>query len=127
MEMSVKFLAGMSNSFPAMLQSDVVLVCSRREAFGRVTVEGMLAGKPVIGTRIGGTLELIREEFNGLLYTPGDYRELAHKIRYLHENPDEAYRMGKNGREWAQARFSQTRLAQEILSTLRKALVEWYQ
>ena len=127
MEMSVKFLAGMSNSFPAMLQSDVVLVCSRREAFGRVTVEGMLAGKPVIGTRIGGTLELIREEFNGLLYTPGDYRELARKIRYLHENPDEADRMGKNGREWAQARFSQTRLAQEILGTLRKALVEWYQ
>lgn len=127
LEAFVKFLGEMSNPFPAMLQSDVVLVCSRHEAFGRVTVEGMLAGKPVIGTRSGGTLELVREGFNGLLYHPGDYGELALKIRYLHEHPSQALQMGQNGRDWAQARFGKTRVAEEVLSVLGETLAEWRQ
>jgi len=118
----VRFVGEMDDAFEAMLRVDVVLVCSRSEALGRVTIEGMLAGKPIVGTRSGGTLELIREGFNGLLYNPGDYRELADKICYLHDNPGEAQRMGENGREWAQPRFSQTAFATKVLCLLREVL-----
>ena len=118
LERFVRFVGGMDNPFSVMLQADVVLICSRSEAFGRVTVEGMLARKPVIGTRSGGTSELIQEGINGLLYNPGDYRELARKISYLSSNPAEVQRMGQKGCEWAQTRFDQARFAREILGLL---------
>lgn len=44
---------------------DVLLMCSRSEAFGRVTVEAMLRNKPVIGYKSGGTTELIENGTTG--------------------------------------------------------------
>ena len=66
----VHFIGYLDNAFQAIRESDAVLVCSRKEAFGRVAVEGMLAGKPVIGTNSGGTVELITDGVSGLLYEP---------------------------------------------------------
>ena len=55
-------------------------MCSRAEAFGRVTVEAMKLGLPVIGAARGATPELVRDGWNGLLYAHGDANELAGKI-----------------------------------------------
>jgi len=116
----VKFYGYADNPFPLMQSADVVLVCSRCEAFGRVTVEGMRAGKPIIGTRSGGTQELIRDGFNGLLYTAGDEGELAQKIRYLGDRPDLAKQMGENGQQWAAEQFNPARYGKEIYLLLRQ-------
>lgn len=114
----VKFIGYVENPFPFVKSADVVLMCSRNEAFGRVTVEAMKIGKPVIGARSGGTIELIREGFNGFLYTPGDYKELAAKIKYLYEHPDVVRDMGHNGLQWATERFTQERYGEEVLTIL---------
>lgn len=119
LEKHVTFVGYVDNAFPFMQSADVVLVCSRCEAFGRVTVEGMLARKPVVGTRSGGTKELIQDGFNGFLYTPGDYKELAQKIRYLYEHPAVAKQMGENGRQWATSQFTQARYGEEIYMLLK--------
>jgi len=47
---------------------NVLLMCSRNEAFGRVTVEAMAFGIPVVGYNGAGTSELIADGVNGLLY-----------------------------------------------------------
>jgi glycosyltransferase involved in cell wall biosynthesis len=47
---------------------DILLMCSPNEAFGRVTIEAMAAGIPVIGYNNAGTAELVIDEFNGFLY-----------------------------------------------------------
>ena len=47
----------------------VLLMCSKSEGFGRVTVEAMSRGIPVIGYRGGGTVELVKEGVNGFLFT----------------------------------------------------------
>lgn len=120
LEQHVKFYGYADNSFPLMQSADVVLVCSKCEAFGRVTVEGMRAGKPIIGARSGGTQELIREEFNGLLYTTGDPQELALKIRYVYDRPAVAKQMGENGRQWAAEQFTPARYGKEIYLLLRR-------
>jgi glycosyltransferase involved in cell wall biosynthesis len=114
----VKFIGYVENPFPFVKSADVVLMCSRNEAFGRVTVEAMKIGKPVIGARSGGTIELIRDGFNGFLYTPGDYKELATKIKYLYEHPDVVRDMGHNGLQWATERFTQERYGEEVLTIL---------
>lgn len=82
----VEFIGYVDNPYSIINSGNIVLVCSRSEAFGRVTVESMLLKKPVIGTRSGTNPELIKEEFNGLLYQPGNHQELAKKIKYLTEN-----------------------------------------
>jgi glycosyltransferase involved in cell wall biosynthesis len=43
-------------------------MCSRSEAFGRVTIEAMLRKKPVIGYMAGGTSELIEEGVTGFKF-----------------------------------------------------------
>jgi len=118
----VKFIGYVENPFPFVKSADVVLMCSRNEAFGRVTVEAMKIGKPVIGARSGGTTELIREGFNGFLYTPGDYKELAAKIKYLYEHPDVVRDMGKNGQQWTKERFTQERYGEEVLTILQQLM-----
>lgn len=117
----VVFAGQVKNAFPVMLQSDVILVCSKAEAFGRVTVEGMFAAKPVIGARSGATAELIKDGINGLLYRSGDAGDLAERIRFVYENPTVAEAMGTNARTWVQANFNADRISAELLNVLHSA------
>lgn len=72
------------------IKSTIILVCSRMEALGRVTAEAMLAGKIVIGTDTGGTLELIgKNEERGYLYRYNHPEELAKKIVHVLQNRQE--------------------------------------
>ena len=57
--------------------SHVLVLPSRYEELGRVNVEGMAMGLPVVATRIGGIPELVRDQVNGLLVQPEDPRELS--------------------------------------------------
>ena len=82
----------------------------------------MLGGKAVIGTASGGTAELIQNGKTGLLYTPGDYNELAAWIRYLYENAEEKCRLGAAARAWAADRFNQKKYAGEVAHLLDETL-----
>ena len=79
--------------------SDIVLICSRMEAFSRIPVEALLLEKPIIASCSGGNIEIIKDAVNGYLYKQGDYYDLADKIEYYLLNPDEISVMGKRGPE----------------------------
>lgn len=120
----VKFVGYLENPMRIICRADVILMCSRWEAFGRATVEAMLAGKPVIGTaNSGGTEELIQDGKTGLLYKAGDHDELANKIQFLYENPAEKSKLGTAARLWAAGRFTQERYAKETLTLLSEVLM----
>lgn len=108
--------------YPFFQEADVALVCSRMEAFGRVTIEAMKMGTPVIGAATGGTPEAIQSGCNGLLYAPGDWRELADKIQDLYENPAETAEMGCRAREWSLKTFTEDRYAAEVAAVLSEAI-----
>jgi glycosyltransferase involved in cell wall biosynthesis len=114
----VRFLGEVDNAFPYMQQADVLLLCSRSEAFARVVVEAMKAGKPVVGASSGGTVEQIQEGVNGFLYEPRDHQELAAKIKYLYDHPLEAQKMGENGRQWAIQTFTRRRYRDNLAQIL---------
>lgn len=109
---------GFRDPLPFVQSADIVLMCSTCEAFGRVTVEGLLAGKPVLAANSGASPELIQDGFNGLLYKMGDTEELAQKIRYLYEHPGIARHMGQNAKSRAEAFFTKERYARQIVSLL---------
>jgi glycosyltransferase involved in cell wall biosynthesis len=118
----VRFLGFVDPAFPVIQQSDVLLMCSRCEAFGCVTVEAMKLGKPVIGTASGGTKELIVEGFNGFLYPVGDYRALAGKIQFFIERKEKLLEMGENARKWANERFNLERYGKDLMAVIESAV-----
>ncbi|MCB9170788.1 MAG: glycosyltransferase family 4 protein [Flavobacteriales bacterium] len=100
-----------------------LLMCSRNEAMGRVTVEAMAAGLPVIGHASGGTPELITDRTTGMLYTDGT-GELAECMRLLATDPDQARKLGEQASLAAEERFSIEHYADEVLKVYHEVLSE---
>lgn len=103
-------------------QAHVALMCSRSEAFGRVTVEAMKLGLPVIGADRGATRELIRDEGTGLLYAHGDPSGLAERIDRLYRDRALRERLGRNAQEWARATFSVARHTADVMDVLAEVI-----
>jgi glycosyltransferase involved in cell wall biosynthesis len=118
LEKRVRFVGRVQDPRPYLQAADVVLVCSRSEAFGRATIEGMLAGKAVVGARAGATAELIQDGVNGLLYNCREPLDLASKIRFLYDNPEFVKRVSRNAREWATSSFTRERNTDAVAALL---------
>lgn len=80
--------------------ADIVLMCSRAEGFGRVTVEAMRRVRPVVGARAGATTELLEASGGGILYPPGDVGALADSIVALCADSKAALRLALSGSRW---------------------------
>ncbi len=66
---------------PAELDAATILVLpSRSEGLGRVVVEALCRGRPVVATRVGGIVDLVRDGENGLLVEPRNPRALAEAL-----------------------------------------------
>lgn len=81
--------------------ADVGLMLSSNEAFGRVTVEYMLGGLPVIASNAGANPELVISNENGYLYNSNDLLDLTEKMKFFIKNPLKIIELGKKGREIA--------------------------
>jgi glycosyltransferase involved in cell wall biosynthesis len=119
----VVFTGHIANPTQLMRSCDLILICSRREGLGRVTIEAMLAGKPVIGSNTGATAEIIHDGVTGLLYEHGNCADLASKIRLLHDNPGFARQLAQNGRIWAETHFSAERNAAEMCQVIAPLVI----
>ncbi len=124
LESLVRFVGYVDSPYSLIRQATALVSCSVFESFGRVVVEAMLLGVPVIGASSGATAELIRDGHNGLLYTPGDNKELANKLKFLIEHPDVAQSLAREAQRWAVERFSEDRYGREIHEVLAGILRE---
>lgn len=99
--------AGLRRDVAALLPCmDVFVMPSLSEGFGIAIVEAMMARRPVVATSVGGIPEVVVPGETGLLVPPGDPIALAEAIRDLLRQPDMAARMGRMGRQRAEANFS---------------------
>ncbi len=84
-------------------------------------LEGYALGKPVIGARIGGIPELIRENETGITFTSGDVGSLSAALRNMAEREDaEVEAMGRCARQWVENAFSADTYRERILQTYRE-------
>lgn len=83
MDMSdrIKFLGFVEDMVELRKNTDVELVCSNLEAFGRVTIEAMMGSNPVIASNSGANPELIEEGINGFLFDLNDTQQLVAKMQ----------------------------------------------
>jgi len=86
--------------------ADLLLLCSDREPFGRVVIEAMSQGTPVVGTRGGGVPEIIEHGKSGMMYETGNIDELNDCIRLLLDDPQIRAMLSRGGQERAEERFS---------------------
>ena len=112
----VDFTGETDDPFTAYRSAHVLLMCAEDEAFGRVTVEAMKLGLPVIGVNSGGTRELIEENRTGFLVPAGDSDAMGEKLVALWSNEHERASLGRCGREVAVRRFTVSGWVDAILS-----------
>jgi glycosyltransferase involved in cell wall biosynthesis len=76
---------------------DIFVLPSLNEGMGRVLVEAMAAGLPIVASRVGGIPDLVKDGENGLLVPPADATALAKAISALLEDKEKRKRMGEVG------------------------------
>jgi len=76
----VHFLGWREDALALMAGLSILAHASHQEPLGRVLLEALAAGTPVVATRVGGTPEIIEHEKTGLLVPKGDDRALAEEI-----------------------------------------------
>lgn len=79
---------------------------SHRESFGIATLEAMLCGLAVVGTRTGGFFDLVKEGETGFLVDSGNPGQLSEALEKVCGNPGMAWQMGEAGRQYGLARYS---------------------
>lgn len=98
---------GRCTKVPELLSiSNICVLTSFNEGFSNSILEYMAASKPVVATRVGGAAEAIADTETGFLVESDDDKTMAEKLIYLLKNPIQADRMGQNGRNRIETKFS---------------------
>ena len=103
---------------------DIGLICSKCEAFGRVTIEAMMSKELLIGADTGATPELIEDGVTGLLYRQGDYHSLAEKIRYAVTHKEESRLIAECGYREALEKYTIERNVDQLTALYEKVIRE---
>lgn len=88
-------------------QCEILVQPSRCEGMGRVVVEAMGAGVPVIGSDVGGIPYVLRDGEGGFIVPGGDSRRLEARMRELLQDGDLRERLGSKGYEIAHTRLNE--------------------
>jgi glycogen synthase len=90
------------------------------EPFARVVLEAMISGLVVVATQTGGTVEILTDGENGLLFAPGSVEDLVQKITYLANDPGLRRRLALAGHQTVAERFTVVKMIDEIESYLQE-------
>lgn len=94
------------------------------ENFPRTIVEAFACGLPVIASRIGALADIVRDGETGLLFEPGNPRDLADKMAWALTHPDEMANMGRKARVQYEAEFSAEVNYQRLMAIYQEAIDE---
>jgi len=97
-------------------RAELLVHPARWEGFGLAVLEAMLAGLPVVASRVSSTPELVVDRVTGLLVPPDDPAALATAIVAVLDRPGE---LGHAGRERARREFSVDRMAGKTIDVYR--------
>jgi glycosyltransferase involved in cell wall biosynthesis len=101
---------------------DILIAPSWEEPFGRVLIEAMAMGVPVIATSVGGPAEIISDGRDGLLLAPRQPGAWARAIAELGRDRERALAMGSAGRRRVEQAFSLPQHVAAMLDTYERAI-----
>lgn len=94
------------------------------EGFPRVIAEAFSHGLPVLASRLGSMREIIEDRVTGLLFEPGNDKDLASKARWLLDHQAECRRMGANARSKYLEKYSPEVNYAQLLDIYKEAMVQ---
>lgn len=103
-------------------KASMLVLCSKQENAPVIISEAMAAGRPVIGTPVGGVAEMIEHERTGFVVPLDQPDELAGRIAYLLGNPDSAREMGEAGQQVAESRFRRSVVVEKTIGFFRDVI-----
>jgi glycosyltransferase involved in cell wall biosynthesis len=117
------YFVGFVPDFSQLLeQIDLFVLPSLSEGLPNVVLEALAAGKPVVGTAVGGVPELIANGETGLLVPPRDSGQLAQAITKLLDDRTLARRLGQAGQELVRKTYSFERQCHLMMQVYKKVL-----
>jgi glycosyltransferase involved in cell wall biosynthesis len=117
----VHILGELRDPRPLLAMADIVLVCSENEPWGRTAVEAMRFRRPVVASRAGGVVEIVRHGETGLLYPTADVPALAEAIAQLLRDPALRRLLGNQGYRVASSNYDLEAYGRGILDVLESA------
>lgn len=119
LEQRIRFLGFRSDIALLMAACDMIAHTSTApEPFGRVIVEAMLCGKPVVAAQAGGAVELVRDGETGWLVPPNDPLRLAAVITACHNHPNQAITIAHRAQVQARQRFNLEKTNKQLAQLL---------
>jgi glycosyltransferase involved in cell wall biosynthesis len=109
-----------------MADSLVTVVPSQDEAFGNVLIESFSVGTPVVASRVGGIIEIVRDGLDGCLVSAGDPSALAEALRSLFLNRNLWETMSRNARQRFLENFEASAQLPQITQWLEEICVQSY-
>jgi len=92
------------------------------EPFGLVLLEAMSYGKPVVASKVGAIPEIVLDKTTGLLFSPGNFNELASNVVYLFKYPTIRSELGATGRTIVETQFSFEVISERCLEIYKEVL-----
>lgn len=119
----MRFIGELTDPKPAYAAMDISVIPSAApEPFGGVVLESMCMGVPVIGTNLGGTPEMIEHEKSGMLFEPGNPKQLAAIIEELYKSAEKRENLAKAARTRVEKYFSITKTSAQIQNIYENCL-----
>lgn len=119
----VEFI-GYTKDIPALMQKLDILVLSTRvpEGFGRVIIEAFASGTCVVSTKVGGVVDIIDHEENGMLVQKDNPLEMSQAVIKLLSDRDFAFKLAENARLKTEKCFTLDKLYQETMKVYEDCL-----
>jgi glycosyltransferase involved in cell wall biosynthesis len=126
LEGKVKLVGHCDDMPAAMMLADIVISASssQPEAFGKVIIEAMAMGKPVIATRHGGSTETVLDGKSGWLVKPGDPDEMAASLAYVLSDEKLRLLAGEIGKQRVNRLFTSAKMCERTVALYHKLLLE---
>jgi glycosyltransferase involved in cell wall biosynthesis len=104
--------------------ADVFALPSAAEGLSNALLEAMATGLPCIASDIGGNVDLITDGENGLLFEPGNARQLTDALLRLYANGTERQEYGQRAREQTKATYSMDSVTEKYVDLYRRLVAD---
>lgn len=121
----VHFLGYMKGNdlYREIIKSSAVVLPSECYENSPISVlEAFALGIPVIGSRIGGIPEFVKDNETGLTFDPGSQQDLYSKMKILLDNPEKAAEMGRKARAFVEKELTAEKYYEKLMEIYKQAI-----
>lgn len=117
---SISFCGAVEEIIPYLQKAALFVLPSLSEGLSNVLLEAMACGLPIVATRVGGNIDLIRDGENGILVEPENSKQLSEAIKKVLQDKDLAQKLGIEARKTAEEKFSMDTITDNYVSVYQE-------